>query len=154
MSGGADAAKAEIDKLSRKASMLVDKIVETDDPSMVSVYEQHLKAISTEKVLLVEKSKKQLPSKRHFEEMYRTALDFLASPWKLWESDRLEHKRMVMKLVFPERVKYCQNEGYRTAGIALPFRVLEGLNTPNGDMVEPRGIEPLTSCMPCKRSPS
>ena len=22
------------------------------------------------------------------------------------------------------------------------------------DLVEPRGIEPLTSCMPCKRSPS
>ena len=48
---------------------------------------------------------------------------------------------MVMKLVFPERVKYCQNEGYRTAGIALPFRVLEGLNTRNGDMVDPTGAE-------------
>ena len=23
-----------------------------------------------------------------------------------------------------------------------------------GSLVEPRGIEPLTSCMPCKRSPS
>ena len=23
-----------------------------------------------------------------------------------------------------------------------------------GEMVEPRGVEPLTSCMPCKRSPN
>ena len=145
---GVEAAKAEIDKLSRKAAALVDRIVEADDPSMAAAYEKHLKTISAEKALLVEKTKNKIPPQGHFEEMYRTALRFLASPWKLWESDRLEHKRMVLKLVFPERVRYCQNDGYRTAGIALPFRVLEGLDTPNGEMVEPRGIEPLTSTMP------
>jgi hypothetical protein len=32
--------------------------------------------------------------------------------------------------------------------------MLQGELIIRGEMVEPSGIEPLTSCMPCKRSPS
>ena len=148
LGSGVEAAKVEVDMLARKASALVDKIVDADDPEIASAFEMRLKEVSKQKALMTEKAKNQVGPQGTFEGMYRTAMQFLASPWKIWASDKLEHKRMVLKLVFPERVQYCRETGYRTAGIALPFRVLAGLAPQNGDMVEPRGIEPLTSTMP------
>jgi site-specific DNA recombinase len=61
---------------------------------------------------------------------------------------------MVLRMAFPQALAYCRNEGYRTAGIAEPFRLLRDLTTPKYGMVELGGIEPPTSCMPCKRSPN
>jgi hypothetical protein len=58
---------------------------------------------------------------RGFNESVRTALDFLGNPRKLWDSERIEHKRTVLKLAFGDRLAYVRNEGFRTANLALPF---------------------------------
>ena len=41
-----------------------------------------------------------------------------------------------------------------TPNIALPYRVMGGKTSPSGGLVELGGIEPPTSCVPRKRSPS
>ena len=41
-----------------------------------------------------------------------------------------------------------------TAEYALPYRLMRDSNIKKGQLVELGGIEPPTSCMPCKRSPS
>ena len=151
---GVQAAKAELDKLKRKAAALVDKIVDADDPEIAIAYESRLKQISAQKALMAEKVENGPQAQGTFEDMYRTAMQFLASPCKIWASDRLEHKRLVLKLTFPKRVQYCREEGYRTAEIALPFRVLGDFHPRNGGMVEPSGIEPLTSSLRTTRSPN
>jgi len=51
----------------------------------------------------------------------------------------------VLRLVFADKLPYQRNEGYRTAQIALPFRVLEGFKGGKSEMVRPTGIEPVTS---------
>ncbi len=82
---------------------------------------------------------------KDFEEIYRTALDFLGRPCELW-SERYEYKRALLKLAFTGRVKYVRREGYRTTKIALPFKMLGNKKGhQNGDlscMVEAAGIEP------------
>lgn len=112
---GIEAVKAELARLNRKAE-----------------------------ALMTEKTKSLVPAhggtRRDFAEMYRTAMQFLSSSWKLWASEALEHKRTVLKLVCPERVKYCRESGCRTARIALPFSVLEGLKTPIGGNGGAEGI--------------
>jgi site-specific DNA recombinase len=62
-----------------------------------------------------------------FDETLRTSLDFLANPCNLWASERLEHKKAVLKLAFADRLTYVRNEGFRTPGLALPFKVLAGV---------------------------
>ena len=45
-------------------------------------------------------------------------------------------------------------EGIFRAATTLKFKCLGGFCVRNSRMVEHSGIEPLTSCMPCRRSPS
>jgi len=54
-------------------------------------------------------------------------LNFLANPWNLWASERLEHKKAVLKLAFVDRLAYVRNEGFRTPDLALPLKVLADL---------------------------
>jgi hypothetical protein len=63
-----------------------------------------------------------------FGETYRTAFGFLANPCNLWNSDRIEDRRAVLKLVFADRRPYVRGKGYRTAEISMPFKLLGSLN--------------------------
>lgn len=47
---------------------------------------------------------------RSFDETLRTSLDFLANPWNLWASERVEHKKAVLKLVFVDQLVDVWNE--------------------------------------------
>ena len=44
-----------------------------------------------------------------FEEKLEPALQFIASPWKLWESGQITLRRMVLKLAFTDRITYHQS---------------------------------------------
>jgi site-specific DNA recombinase len=81
---------------------------------------------------------------RSFDETLRTALDFLGNPCKLWDSARLEDKRTVLKLAFADRLAYVRKEGFGTAKVALPFRVLADLSAGKMEMARPTGFEPAT----------
>ena len=79
-----------------------------------------------------------------FGETYRTAFDFLANPCKLWHSPRLEDRRAVLKLVFADKLAYVKNEGYRTAQISMPFKLLGDMRASKKEMVPRDGVEPPT----------
>ena len=147
-------AKTELARLDRKTDQLMERLVLADSMTLITAYENQIAKLEEQKAALREKAIDKAVPARSFEDTYRTACTFLANPWKLWASDLLEHKRMVLRLVFPGRLAYCRNEGYRTAGIAEPFRLLGLFSTPKCGLVEPRGIEPLTSSLRTTRSPN
>ena len=123
----------------------MDRIMQADRPSLIAAYEDRLHKLEEEKLLLLERARRNCKPQRTFEQTYRTAFAFLANPWKLWNSDRMEHKRMVPRLVFGGKVPYSRIEGYRTALLTLPFKALAGLGSSDGCLVEPMGVEPTTS---------
>jgi uncharacterized membrane protein len=59
-----------------------------------------------------------VPSTRH--------LELRSTSWRtpgiLWASERLEHKKAVLKLAFADRLAYVRDEGFRTPDLALPSR--------------------------------
>jgi hypothetical protein len=61
----------------------------------------------------------------NFDEAYRTALEFLGKPHKLWESGGYADKRTVLKLAFSTRISYCRNLGFRTVN---PHLALQGVS--------------------------
>ena len=75
---------------------------------------------------------------------FRTAFDFLASPWNLWVSDRIEDKRAVLKLVFADHLAYCRKEGVRTAKTTIPINALGGFFGVEKEVVSRAGFEPAT----------
>jgi site-specific DNA recombinase len=80
-----------------------------------------------------------------FDNALRTSLEFLANPWNLRQSDRLEDRRTVLKLTFTERLTCKSKEGFRTATLSMPFSILAGLLSRDREMARPTGFEPVTS---------
>ncbi len=70
-----------------------------------------------------------------FDDTLRTALEFISSPWNLWNSERLEDRRAVLKLTFADKLRYMRDEGFRTA--SLPFNML-GQICGTEDVMAPR----------------
>ena len=136
--------KTEIRSIERKIGQYLDRIVETDHMTVVTTYENQISRLEEQKVLLTEKVQNCGRPLKPFDESFRTATDFLGNPIKLWSSDRLEDKRMVLRLVFAEKLPYQRNQGFRTPETSLPFRVLEELRGGQYDLARPAGIEPAT----------
>ncbi len=138
-------AKAELAALEKKTDQLMERIVSADSDTLIDAYEKQIRKLEMRKVELTEKASQKAKPLATFDQLYRTACMFLSNPWKLWNSDSLDLKRLTLRLTFPERISYDRSAGYRTAGIARPFRVLQALSSGNSRMVEPGGIEPPTS---------
>lgn len=134
---------AELMQIERKIEQLLDRLIETDSASVVAACEKRVRENEEQKLVLAEKIARCGTPLTSFDESFRTALDFLGSPWKLWDSEQLEDKRAVLKLAFSGRLAYARNQGFRTAEIAFPFKMLNDLKTPKEEMVPATGIEPV-----------
>ena len=144
----ADSVRKDIASAEKQIAKLVERVMGTDSAALASAYETKIKALEVEKVRLTERLGESARPKSTFEDQHRTAMEFLANPWNLWRTERIEDRRAVLKLAFLDRLAYSRNEGFRTAEmdkISLPFRLLGDHCGSRYPMVEPGGIEPPTS---------
>ena len=146
-------AEGEIEAINKKVRQLMERIIAADSPSVVKAYEEHIKSLEMKKAELAE-SLQNKGTIKPFEETFRTALEYLKNPMKYWDSERIGDKKTFLKLTFKAPVSYCRKGGFRTALTSCLFSLFGGFSYPNKVLVEPRGIEPLTSTMPLSRSPS
>ena len=123
---------------------MLDRIVDARNDSVIASFEKRIHNLDAQKALCSEKITACDRPLKPFGETYRTAFNFLANPCKLWHSPRIEDRRTVLKLVFSDRLTYCRNEGYRTAKISTPFKLLGDINMKKNGMVPRTGIEPVT----------
>jgi hypothetical protein len=114
----------QLSQMDRKAAQIMDRLIDTNSDTLITAYEGRLHEMEGQKAFLAEKIKNCGKPIAPFDEIYLTALEFLANPSKLWASERYEGKRAVLKLVFAERLPYIRNQGYRTAKTSLPFKAL------------------------------
>ena len=77
----------------------------------------------------------------------------LSHPDKVWQQADTNTKKFVFNFVFEENLKVI-NGKIGTARYSLPYRVMSKKTSSSKGMVELGGIEPPTSCVPRKRSPS
>ncbi|TKB67964.1 MAG: recombinase [Nitrospira sp.] len=134
-------------KIDQQAQKVVERLIQTENPTAIKHYESELTRLDEQKILLKEKIQSCGRPLKSFDETYRTAMTFLANPCYLWSSDRLDDKLMVLRLVFSRKLPYDLNQGYRTAkseDLSLPFSLLGNLENNNSEMVRPVGIEPTT----------
>ncbi len=119
---------------------------------MIAAFEDRVRKLETDKLLVLERMADAGRPKSSFDQTLRTALDFLANPWNLWKSGRLEDKKTVLKLVFADRLRYARNEGFRTADMSLPFKLLGGLTGGEKDLAHPARFELTTFAFGGQRS--
>src|SRR6056297_2642435 len=122
-------------------------------PSVITAYEKRIGELERKKIKLAEQADSAVPDQRRLSDFIEPALTFLASPWNIYKNGNFSLKRTVLKLAFAEPLRYSRNECYRTAETTFPFKVLADFSSLECGMVEPRGIEPLTSSLRTTRSP-
>ena len=140
----ATAFQNEAQKLERQIDGLLDRIVETANPSIVAAYEKRIAKLEHQKRLALSKTAKSQKPQHTFQELFEHAMGFVSNPCKLWDSGELRLKRLVLRLAFSERLAYRRYEGYRTPKTALPFNILGDFCMQKGKMVGPEGLEPPT----------
>ena len=106
--------KRDLTRLEAQIDEKLDQIVECTSTTVQRAFERKVEQLERDKLLLREKLSKSPGPKRGFEEMFELAMGFLANPWKLWSSPKLEDKRTVLKLTFPDRLAYQRGQGFRT----------------------------------------
>lgn len=124
--------KADVEK---QIEGLLDRIVETSSPSVISAYEGRIAKLEREKILLAERATQTVPPKGRFEEFIELSLDFLAKPWNIYENGSLLLRQTVLRLAFSEPLRYSRKSGYRTIETAFPFKVLAGFDSQKSEMV-------------------
>ncbi len=127
--------KQQIGKLDKQIEQILDRIIDSDNPTVIKAYEKKISNLEKEKLLAEEKAVKNIGPRHKFEDVLELSMSFLANPQKLWASDHLISKRTVLKLAFSDHLTYQLNEGYRTPKMSLPFSVLSGILSQNAEMV-------------------
>jgi len=127
--------------LDKKSDQLLDRIVEAENPMVVKAFEKRIEAVQKEKLVIEEKILSCGQPLRPYNEMYRTALEFLANPLKIWSLGGFIEKRMVLKLAFVDCITYDRKTGYRTPDLSLPFKALGGFFMEKNVMVPRDRIE-------------
>lgn len=136
--------ESEIKLVEKKVDQLLDRIVDATSDSVVRAYEKRIKDLEMQKAVMRDRIANCGKPLKSFSETYRTAFDFLASPCKLWHSPHIEDRRAVLKLVFAEKLPYARGEGYRTAQISMPFKMIGGMKMAENEVVRPTGVEPVS----------
>ena len=146
------ALEAERSKIERQVEQFLDRIADTDVPSIVATYEKRIRDLEERKIVLAERIANCGRALPDFDEALKTPLDFLRNPGNLWDSPRLEDKRAVLKLAFAGRLVYTRNEGLKTPDVTLPFKVLEGFQVGKSKLARPEGFEPPTTAFEARYS--
>lgn len=133
--------RSSLAKIDRQIESLLDRIVDASSASVVGAYEKRIGTLESEKLLMEENLSSVGKPVRTFEEMFEHALAFLSNPLKLWLSDRIEHKRTALKLIFSERLAYDLESGFRTPKISMPFKLLADYSGGKNRMAHPGRFE-------------
>lgn len=132
----------ELGATDKKIEQLLDRIVDANSSEVAKSLESRLETLQNNKIILREKMEQCGRPARPFDDLYRTAMDFIANPLSLWRLGGYEGKRTVLKLVFSGRIEYDRTALYRTPVLAAPFRALRDLNMLKNKMVPEAGLEP------------
>ena len=73
------------------------------------------------------------------------ATQFIRDLPRQWLEYTLENKQRFQQLAFPEGIIYEKENGCRTTKLGLIYELLQGVDTPNFNLVPLAGIEPAST---------
>ncbi|MGJ8629406.1 MAG: recombinase family protein, partial [Sulfitobacter sp.] len=130
------AQKTELKRVEADIRKAADLLIATDSAATMRAIEAKIEKLEAQKALIAEDLQNSKPKTTDFDGSFRTAMNFLANPWKLWETGKAKSRQTVLKLVFDAPITYARDRGFRTTKTTLPFKVLAGLNDEEGEMAE------------------
>jgi site-specific DNA recombinase len=127
----------------------LEKVIRASNPSIISALEKEINSIDSQITALREY---EVPED-DLKQFRLQGLDILKKPHIVWQSSNLNKKRMIFDLIFENNLKVIDGR-IGTAQYTLLYRLMSNKRMSKNRLVELGGIEPPTSCVPRKRSPS
>lgn len=128
-------------------SRLIELITRSSSEGVVVAYEARLNELATKESALLEKIREAKLKGQDFGTAMNAVVDLIGNPYAKWRNDNIEDKKLVLKLVFTDKLRYSRDNGFGTADYSLPIKVFEQLSTNNSQGVEMWGIEPQSTTM-------
>ena len=104
--------------------------------------EKRVATLQRQMAITTEKQEELGQTQPSFEGMFEHTINILSNPCDIWKNNDFQSKRMVLKVVFAERLSYCRKTGLRTAKTTYPFKALTDPEGVFGKMVRAVGVEP------------
>ncbi|MET3600108.1 DNA invertase Pin-like site-specific DNA recombinase [Martelella mangrovi] len=136
-----DELQSQIGHTEDQMENLLDRIVETTNPTVIAAYEARITKLEREKIVLSERASKMLPPKGRLEEMIELSLKFLSSPWNIYKNGSFIVKQTVLRLAFAEPLKYSRGGSRLNYEKSFPFKMLTDFFGLNDEMVHQIAFE-------------
>ncbi len=136
--------RKEIKAIDKQVDQLLDRIVDSGNTTIIAAYEKRVNKLEREKIVLEEKIAQTGKPRHTLEESFELSMQFLSSPWKIWDNNTLAWKKTVLRLAFSEQILYCRIHGLRTPILSMPFKALGSFSTGKCEMVHPARFERAT----------
>ena len=140
---------SKIKDLMQRKKLQIDKLLITSNKSVVKALEKEIESIDSQ-IKALEQYKFSSEDLVTFK-LKGKAL--LSHPDKEWEKANSKLKKIIFNYIFEKNLKVVDGR-IGTASYTLPYRLMSNNSLTKNGMVELGGIEPPTSCVPRKRSPS
>lgn len=132
----------EVRNADKGVQSYLELIRKAKDDELKSVYEKELKDFLDKKKV----AEKDLSKKNYTSEQFGTAsekvFNTLKDPISMWRSDQYDDKRMVLYMYFEDQLTYDYKEGFGTANLAYPVKLIGDLGQAKKQDVEMSGNEP------------
>ncbi len=104
--------KKGIIKTEKQIDQLINRIVVTENLTVVTAYEKKIAMLEEQKLISAKKLQNKEKLRHAFDELFELALQLLANPWNIWNSGQLHLRRIVLRLAFSGRISYHRSEGF------------------------------------------
>lgn len=140
-------AKRQIKTIDKQIESLLARIMDASNATVIKTYEEKITHFERDKLILAEQVENRLKPQGSFEEKLEPALQFLANPYKLWETGQFIMRRIVLRLAFEAPLAYHLKQGARTAELSLPFKALkENSMTKERNGAQEKKRAPFSGC--------
>lgn len=141
-----DSRRADLEKklteTRRQIDVLSGRIVRSVDEAVVRVYEEQIIKTKKEGELIQEQLRSIGVSATSFETALEVVMEFLKDPMSIWENGDINAKRLILGLVFAEKLAFHHKDGFGTAQKPMLIGLFEQISTRDSQDVEMGGIEP------------
>lgn len=135
----ADSARRNVEnsiiKIRSRIQGLVDMIDTNKPRAVVEAYEKQIEELSRMELLERDKLARISDQKINFGTALDAILEVLANPYDYWERGDLTRRRLLLQMVFSEKLAYSREKGLGTATLQLPVKVFQQLSTTNSQDV-------------------
>lgn len=151
MSSEAKRLKAKARQIARDVESTIQRLVRTENASVITAYETRVEVLKKEGALIEEELVRIGTPAHSFEEMFELSMKFLSSLYDIWEKGDLAVKKTVLRLVFSSPLTVSRKTEIQTGETTYPFKALDYLQRTNKNVVRTTGLEPVLQRKGCLR---